>query len=291
MDHNRPLISAIIPVYNRPEQIKEAIRSVINQTYRPLELIVGDDGSTDQTLMEVNTLQDAAVKAGVDLTILELTHTGMPGAVRNRCVQSARGEFIAFLDSDDLWLPAKLEKQYALHRDNPSLNISHTREEWNRSGKIISQSKLRHTRQGDMFADSLKKCIIGPSTVMIRRDYYLETGGFREDLEIAEDYEYWLRITAGETVAYLDEPMIVKRAGHQGQLSEKYGHIELFRLEGLKSLVDSDFLKGERKNQAASELANKCSVYSKGCLKRGKEEESLIYRELSEYYRKMAESH
>ncbi len=284
MEHKRPLISAIIPVYNRPEQIREAIESVLNQTWRPLELIIGDDGSTDHTktvIEEVLSTTDANL---MDCEVLELSHTGMPGAVRNRCAEKAKGEILAFLDSDDLWLPEKLEKQYSLHREHPGLMISHTREEWNRAGRIISQSKLRHNRKGDMFADSLKKCIIGPSTVMIRADYYHSTGGFREDLEIAEDYEFWLRITAEQKVAYLDEPLTVKRAGHEGQLSEKYGHIEMFRIQGLKQLVDSEYFKEPQASLAAEELAGKCRVYSKGCLKRGKEVEGRSFLELSGYY-------
>ena len=289
MEQKRPLITAIIPVYNRPEQICEAIDSVFNQTWRPLELIIGDDGSTDKTISVTKKALEAAEGQNVIISHLELDHTGKPGAVRNRCAEEARGEFLAFLDSDDLWLPEKLEKQYALHRNSPGLMISHTREEWNRAGKIISQSKLRHTREGDMFADSLKKCIIGPSTVMIQTGYYHSTGGFREDLEIAEDYEFWLRITSDQQIAYLDEPLTVKRAGHEGQLSEKYGHIERFRIDGLKSLVDCEFFFGLQAQKAAEELAKKCRVYGKGSLKRGKEGEGREYLDLSEYYERLSQ--
>ena len=284
MEQRSPLISAIIPVYNRPEQIRDAIDSVLNQTWRPLELIIGDDGSTDNTKTIVKDILCSTEVGNIDYEILELSHTGMPGAVRNRCAEAAHGEVLAFLDSDDVWFPEKLAKQYSLHREHPELMISHTREEWNRAGRIISQSKLRHAREGYMFADSLKKCIIGPSTVMIRSGYYRRTGGFREDLEIAEDYEFWLRITSEQNVVYLDEPLTVKRAGHEGQLSEKYGHIELFRIQGLKSLVDSEYFKGLQASLAAEELAGKCRVYSKGCLKRGKAAEGRSFLELSEQY-------
>ena len=209
--------------------------------------------------------------------------------MRNSCARKAKGELLAFLDSDDLWLPDKLEKQAALFQKYPSLKIAHTREEWNRDGRIISQSKLRHRREGDLFHDSLKKCIIGPSTVMIRSDFYKQTGGFREDMEIAEDYEYWLRITSRTEVRYLDEPLTVKQAGHSDQLSEKYGHIEFFRIQGLKSLVDSEYFHGWHAEAAARELSRKTRLYGRGCLKRDKAVEGRKYLDLAGYYEILAD--
>ena len=286
-----PLITAIIPTYNRPDQTLEAVKSVFEQTYRPLELIIGDDGSEDHTLSIIKSyLLDEEKKRGVSVHIMELDHSGFPGQVRNSCAAEASGEYLAFLDSDDLWLPEKLRKQYeTLHSDHPECLISHTREEWNRSGKIISQKGMDHRREGDIFTDALKKCIIGPSTVMISRTLYLESGGFRPDMEIAEDYEYWLRLTADYKIAYLDDPLTVKRAGHGEQLSEKYGQIEIFRIQGLKDLVDRNAFSGDHGMRAARELARKCTVYGRGCLKRGKEDEGREYMDLAGYYEIKAE--
>ncbi|OQY33925.1 MAG: hypothetical protein B6241_06300 [Spirochaetaceae bacterium 4572_59] len=289
MEHKLPLISAIIPVYNRPLQIKDAILSVLNQSWRPLELIVGDDGSDDETILEIRKLQEQAEKATVEMQILELKHSGFPGDVRNSCVRAARGELLAFLDSDDIWKPEKLSRQAVAFEENPDLEISHTREEWRRAGRIISQSKMRHKREGDIFKDALKKCIIGPSTVMLRKDYYLESGGFRTDLEIAEDYEYWLRLTADTSVTFLDEPLTIKKAGHSDQLSEKYGHIEIFRIQGLKDLVDSEYFQGWHRQAAQRELSRKCLVYGRGCIKREKQEEGQEYLDLSGYYEILAD--
>lgn len=290
MDIDYPLISAVIPVYNRPDQCLEAVKSVLAQNYRPLELIIGDDGSEDHTLDVIRSfLSD--YKGDIDVKILEMDHTGFPGAVRNICMEKAAGKYAAFLDSDDLWRPGKLLHQYeALHRANPDCLISHTREEWNRKGKIISQSGMDHKRSGDIFTDALKKCIIGPSTVMISSDMYRKTEGFRRDLEIAEDYEYWLRLTALYEVGYLDEPLTVKRAGHDDQLSEKYGQIEIFRIRGLKDLIDQKFFNENLLKIAARELSRKCSVYGRGCLKRDKIEEGQEYLDLAGYYEILAES-
>lgn len=285
-----PLISAVIPVYNRPDQCLEAVKSVLAQTYRPLELIIGDDGSEDHTLDVIRSFL-VDYKGDISIKVLELDHSGFPGAVRNACVEKAEGKFTAFLDSDDLWRPNKVLHQYeSLHKDFPDCQISHTREEWNRNGKIISQAGMDHKREGFIFTDALKKCIIGPSTVLILSDLYRDTHGFRRDLEIAEDYEYWLRLTANYEIAFLDEAMTIKRAGHGDQLSEKYGQIEIFRIIGLKDLVDKGEFPSELQKLAARELSKKCTVYGKGCMKRNKEVEGQEYLDMAGYYENLAAS-
>ena len=184
---SQPLVSVIIPTYNRVALLREAVDSVLRQGYEPLELIVVDDGSTDAT--------SAALRTVPRVRVVRQQHTGMPGQVRNAGARLARGELLAFLDSDDLWLPHKLTVQVAAAAAAGSA-ISHTRERWLRDGRTISQRRQRCRRSGDLFAESLRKCIIGPSTVLLRRDVFAHAGGFREDLEIAEDYELWLRLTA-----------------------------------------------------------------------------------------------
>jgi len=206
-----------------------------------------------------------------------------------------------------LWLPRKLELQLQgraelqqagvseafeaspTQQHLPAAPLVHSREVWLRGEKIISQKGQRFERRGDVFAEALKKCMIGPSTVLVRRDVYEQLGGFREDLEIAEDYELWLRLTAVFPVDFVEEPLIVKRAGHGQQLSEKYGHIELFRLKGLEDLVrrrwfakqapslESMQAGRELQRMASAELADKCAIYAAGCRKRGREQEAQIY--------------
>jgi len=171
-----------------------------------------------------------------------------------------------------------------LMADHPGREISHTRELWLRNGRIISQAKQRHRRQGNVFEDSLVKCIIGPSTAMIGRSLYVESGGFRDDIEIGEDYEYWLRLTPRCDVGYVDLPLTVKRAGHSDQLSVKYGRIEYFRINALKGLVDGNFFDGANLGMARQELARKCAIYAQGARKRGKEGEACGYDELSSAY-------
>ena len=136
-----------------------------------------DDGSTDATVACLRPLRE--------LRIVRQDHTGMPGQARNAGARVARGEYLAFLDSDDLWLPHKLAVQVAAAVAAGDA-INHTRERWLRGARLVSQRGQHHRRSGDLFADSLRKCIIGPSTVLLRRAAFEEAGGFREDLEIAE---------------------------------------------------------------------------------------------------------
>ena len=165
-----------------------------------------------------------------------------------------------------------------------NIRITHTREKWLRGDKVVSQKSQKHKREGDIFEDALWKCIIGPSTVMLEKELFVESGGFREDLEVAEDYELWLRITSLEKVGYIDEMLTVKRAGEWDQLSEKHGQIEIFRIDALKGLLEKNYFTGENKTLAADIFSRKCRIYAAGCRKRGKEEEAVFYESLSAKY-------
>jgi len=280
-----PEISVIIPVYNRPELLREAVESVFAQSFTDYELIIVDDGSTDETAAVAAELAESEASSG-RCRVLTIPHSGFAGAARNRGVETAEGRYIAFLDSDDTWMPEKLELQSAC-MSSGGHRISHTREQWLRGDKTVSQKGQKHQRDGNVFADALKKCIIGPSTVMIEREYYMASGGFHEGLEIAEDYEYWLRITCGQLVGYLGETLTIKRAGGWPQLSEKYGRIEWFRLCALARLLgiklpgfneESKYLSGycwqgfepQAEKAAIDELIFKCGVWAAGCRKRGR---------------------
>jgi glycosyltransferase involved in cell wall biosynthesis len=286
-------ISVIIPVYNRPRLLVEAASSVLKQTYTDFELIIVDDGSTDGTPVAARGIE---AESEGRCRVLSVPHSGMPGAARNRGIEAATGHYIAFLDSDDYWSPLKLEKQILLMKESGAV-LSHTLETWNREGRVISQKGQKHRREGDVFSDALKKCTIGPSTVMIDRKFCLATGGFHENLEIAEDYEYWLRITSDNKVAYLNEALTVKRAGKWEQLSEKYGKIEWFRLCALAGLLDirlpgnevePTYLEGYswtifsegRHESALDEFFFKCGIWAAGCRKRGRPLEAQRLEEL-----------
>lgn len=268
-----PLVSVIIPTHDRLALSLEAIESVRAQSYVPIELIVVDDGSTDGT--------SERLRAEPGIRLLHIDHTGRPGAVRNAGVAIAAGDYLAFLDSDDLWMPDKLALQMELLRENPGVPIVHSRELWLRDGRLVSQSGQRHGRAGRLFADAVGKCVIGPSTVVLHRAVLRAVGGFREDLEIAEDYELWLRVTARFPVGYCDRPLVTKRAGHGDQLSERYGQIERFRIEALAPLVGADHWAEPERTIARRELARKCLIHAAGARKRGRDAEAARYEALA----------
>jgi glycosyltransferase involved in cell wall biosynthesis len=273
------MLTIIVPTYNRLPYLKNAINSVFHQVYRRFQLIVVDDGSTDGTEDYVHSLNNQE-----NLRYLRIPHCGMPGKVRNAGVRLTTGEYLAFLDSDDRWKPEKLARQITYFEEHPEIQICHSREVWQRGEKIVSQAGQKHKRSGKIFVDALKKCIIGPSTVMMRRELFEEFGGFREDLEIAEDYELWLRITARYPVGYIDEPLVIKRGGHADQLSEKYGQIEIFRIRALLLNLEEGFFEGEQRQLSTQELVRKCRIYAAGCEKRGKDEEARKYRMIARRY-------
>ncbi len=258
----KALVSIIIPVYNRYEQLEEAVDSILRQTYKDYEIIIVDDGSEDERI------EWFSIANGFKYYKIE--HSGKPGYVRNKGFEIARGNYIAFLDSDDLWNMYKLEKQLRYLKQHKEYKIVHTKEIWIRSGKILSQSKQKHKREGDIFKDALRKCIVGPSTVLLETSLFEKFGGFREDLEIAEDYELWLRILSRYEIGYIDESLIIKRDGEWEQLSKKYDQIEIFRIKGLKELVEKQYFEEEKYESAKKELHRKIKIYMKGLKKRGK---------------------
>ncbi|MDR1893220.1 MAG: glycosyltransferase family 2 protein [Spirochaetales bacterium] len=283
-----PEVSVIIPHFNRPDLLKEAVASVAAQTFRDFELIVADDGSEAGVISRLLDLARAwealAAPSPPAFRLLRFPHSGFPGAVRNRGAAAARGGYLAFLDSDDLYRPDKLEKQATFFRNHPDCLLCHTREVWLRSGREVSQKGQRHRRRGDVFADSLKKCILGPSTVMMSAPLFRSTGGFAENLEIAEDYEYWLRLSAQIPVEYIEEALTIKRAGSWPQLSEKYGQIEIFRIRALRRLLEQDLLPPPRRREARQTLGEKCLIYGRGCEKRGRPDEAAEYFSLAARY-------
>ena len=271
----KPRVSVIIPTYNRGWIIKEAIDSVMAQDYRDFELIIVDDGSTDNTPDILNSYRS-------DIMVFRQENQGVSTA-RNRGLAEASGRFIAFLDSDDLWLPQKLFRQVEFFNKNPDAQICQTEETWIRKGVRVNPKKRHKKPWGMIFESSLALCLVSPSAVMIRRSLFEEVGGFDETLPACEDYDLWLRISCRYPVYLIDTPLIIKRGGHNDQLSASPG-LDKFRIESLKKIVSSDLLSGNQYKAAVKTLKEKCKIYASGCLKRGREGEALYYMSLSERY-------
>ncbi|MDD2388677.1 MAG: glycosyltransferase [Desulfobacterales bacterium] len=266
-----PKVSVIIPTYNRARLLEEAIDSVLSQTFTGYELIVVDDGSTDDTGEVLASCEDR-------IRVIRQNNQGVSSA-RNAGIASASGDLITFLDSDDLWLPDKLIRQVEFFQQTPDALICQTEEIWIRNGIRVNPKKRHRKRSGMIFEPSLKLCLVSPSAVMIRRSLFDKVGIFDEDLPACEDYDLWLRISCRYPVYLIDEPLIVKRGGHQDQLSKAPG-LDRYRIQALKKIIDSKKLSPVQYAAAVNMLAEKGSIYANGCLKRGRKKESRDVAEL-----------
>lgn len=270
-----PLVSVIIPTYNRGWIIKEAVDSVLAQDYRDFELIVVDDGSTDNT-PEVLDAYRGTIK------VFRQENKGV-SAARNRGIAEASGRFIAFLDSDDLWLPQKLSRQVEFFNTTPDALICQTEEVWIRSGVRVNPKKRHQKPSGMIFEPSLALCLVSPSAVMIRRSLLEIVGNFDETLPACEDYDLWLRISCRFPVYRIDTPLIIKRGGHEDQLSASFG-LDRFRIKAIKKSVESGVLSKRQYAAAVKTLKEKCNIYAAGCRKRGRIDEAIYYAKIMETY-------
>ncbi len=270
-----PLVSVIIPTYNRAWIVKEAIESVLSQTFKDYELIVIDDGSTDNTM-------DILAPLKRDIILVQQENQGV-SAARNRGLAEAGGEFIAFLDSDDLWLPEKLAVQVAFFTSHPDAMICQTEEVWIRKGVRVNPKKRHKKPSGMIFIPSLSLCLVSPSAVMIKKTLFDKVGEFDETLPACEDYDLWLRISLKYPVHLIDNPLIYKRGGHPDQLSGAPG-LDRFRIRSLKKILETCQLTQAQYKAAADMLRKKCHVYAGGCKKRGREKEFIYYNSLADQY-------
>ena len=271
----KPLVSVIIPTYNRGWTIKEAVDSVLAQDFIDFELIVVDDGSTDNTSEILHSYQ-------ADITVFQQNNKGV-SAARNRGLSEASGRFIAFLDSDDLWLPKKLSRQVDYFNLNPDAMICQTEEIWVRNGVRVNPKKRHKKPSGMIFERSLALCLVSPSAVMIKRRLFDEIGGFDETLPACEDYDLWLRISCRYPVFLIDTPLIIKRGGHADQLSASSG-LDKFRIKSIKKIIESNLLSKTQYKAAVKTLKEKCTIYASGCRKRGRLDEARYYTLLSKRF-------
>ena len=271
-----PVVSVVIPTYNRLPKVKDAIDSVLSQTYRDFEFWVVDDGSTDGT-------GEALRVFGNKIKYISQDNRGA-SAARNLGARVSRGKYLAFLDSDDLWEPEKLEIQVKCMEENPQFPLCYTDEIWIRKGIRVNPKKRHGKYSGWIFEKCLPLCIISPSSALMRRALFEETGGFDETLPVCEDYDFWLRVTCRYPVLFIDQKLIIKKGGHGDQLSIRSWGNDRYRIMALEKLLSSQNLKAEEKRMAAEELVRKSHILSRGFYKRGKGEEGRRYEELAKRY-------
>ena len=204
-------VSVVVPTFNRVDFVLEAIKSISSQTFQPLEIILVDNNSEDNTT-------EMVAKHFKSVKILIQKKQGV-SAARNFGIREASGNWIAFLDSDDQWHKRKLEEQVkSISRDKLSADLSHTDEIWYRNKIFLNQKEIHKKRGGFIFENCLPLCCISPSSAFMKKEVFDDYGFFDESLEVCEDYDMWIRITSKEEVGFLDIPLVLKYGGHDDKL-------------------------------------------------------------------------
>ena len=201
-----PRVSVVIATYNRSQLLVEAIDSVLNQTFHDFEIIVVDDGSTDDTAQRIASLTGP-------IRYFRLDHSGRPAVVRNHAISAAEGDVIAFLDDDDLWYSDKLHRQMELLDEFEIVGFVYTDIRFiDPHGSISEPILLPRQKEANLVFDHLlSDCFIYPSTVAVRRHFLDTVGAFDERLAVVEDYDLWLRLAHAAQAGCVPEPLALIR--------------------------------------------------------------------------------
>lgn len=210
-----PLVSVVIPTYNYGHFIDEAVQSVLNQSFRDFEIIVVDDGSTDNT----NAL---LARHSEHIRYVRQTNSGV-SAARNRGIKEARGKFIAFLDADDYWLPEKLLEQLKVFDDHPDVGMVYSLFYFfeSETHSIIGYKPIIECHRGFVLKEMFVSCMVGSPTPLIKRKVFDEVGPFKEELRGTEDYEMWLRICAHYKLDFVPKYLAMYRVHSSTQADTK----------------------------------------------------------------------
>lgn len=276
------MISVIIPSYNRASFLFEAIQSVLNQEYfhrspfLSFEFLVIDDGSTDNTREVVESF-------GNKVTYYFQKHKGV-SAARNRGLELARGDYIAFLDSDDLWKREKVSLQMSFMKAFPKAKVCYTEETWIRKGVMVNPKTKHKKYSGWIFDKVLPLCLLSLSSALFRNEVFEDVGNFDEAFPACEDYDFGIRLSYRYPVYLLTKPLIIKRGGHPDQLSGKYWGMDRFRIQALEKAMQLD-LSPHQESLVRQEIVKKCQIMVKGFEKRDKEADAQKYILLIDKYK------
>ena len=272
-------IAVVIPTFNRARLLARSLRSVAAQTLAPAEVIVVDDGSTDAT-------GNVILQHFPDVRYLRQASRGVSRA-RNRGILAARSEWLAFLDSDDEWVPHKLERQCNALIQQGRFRICHTDEIWIRNGRRVNPMNKHAKAGGAIFKRCLPRCVISPSSVIIHRSVFERVGGFDETLPACEDYDLWLRICSLYPVLFLSEPLIIKYGGHADQLSRRHWGMDRFRVQALEKILDRGNLSRDDRMATLQVLLHKITIVLQGARKRNNKALVSAYLEKQARYQRL----
>jgi len=199
-------VSVVVPTFDRLEYVGPTLESVFAQTWKDWELIIADDGSGDELRAYLRTLQSQP-----RVKVVWLAHRGIPAAVRNAAIREATGRYVAFLDSDDLWAPRKLELQIAQLAARPECRWSYTgfRQVDRAGAPLVAKGPAWHPHEGDIFEQLVTHSAeLRTPSVMVDRQLLSEVGGFDETMSSGEDYDLWTRLALRSPVAVIDQPLV-----------------------------------------------------------------------------------
>jgi glycosyltransferase involved in cell wall biosynthesis len=276
----RPLVSVVLPTFNRLKFLRAAIESVYAQTFTDWELIIADDGSDLETRQYLQSLTD-----DLRVVVVWLSHTGRPSTVRNAGVLKAAGEYVAFLDSDDLWATRKLERQIETLQARANCHWSYTAFlQVDGSGTPLPEEAQRPwiPHEGDIFEQVVTgRAQIRTPSVLAARQLIAQAGGFDETLLSGEDYDLWLRLALRSKVAIVDEALVfVRRHPHSHTSNWESAFVGRdSSLNKRQQLVDADrrsLLRKERMRNALKLAATHAELGAQGPMLRALWE-SLAY--------------
>ncbi len=279
---SKDLVSVIIPTFNRCGFLQEAVDSVLRQSYRPLEVIIVDDGSEDSSYELIKPFLTKC-PVGIICRYFYQRNNGVSSA-RNTGLKQALGEYISFLDSDDLWDSRKIETQMEFMTHQSEYQACYTDEIWIRKGVRVNPKNIHQKYSGNIYTHCLPLCIISPSSILMKRDVIDRIGLFDEDLPACEDYDYWLRLSSQYPVYFIEEKLITKRGGHKDQLSHKYPVMDRFRVSALIKMTQFKGLPKKDYQNTIKMIKKKCEIIITGCQKRGKYEEAEYYQQIIQEY-------
>ncbi len=227
----KPLVSVVIPSFNAVDFIQETIDSVVNQTYQPIEMIVVDDGSEDNTVGLIRS------QYGDSVRLFSQKNSG-PSAARNRGIRESRGDYIAFLDADDIWLPEKIGKQVAVMEERPDISmLCGDMVNFDERGKDAETHFEKHGFDEEYFGGNLyiwdafkkiyNKNFISTPTVMIRRSVVEQTELFPDNFRFSEDYLLWLDVARIGKVAYQKEVFTLRRKHAANLTNETINNVRI----------------------------------------------------------------
>jgi len=256
-----PFFSVVVPLYNKEKHVRATLQSVINQTFQDFEIIIVDDGSTDNGCEVVDSLNDIRIR------LVRQDNAG-PSKARNRGINEATGKFIAFLDADDLWLPEKLEKHYELHTNNHKVAWSCTAYKVKAVEGYIIESII--FPQSGVLSDAIDALLDGlvilTSTVVVKKEIFRNNRlFFNEKFKRTEDVEVWYKLAClYPKIGYIKEEVVIYNSKTSGGLMDTLMEEEDFSCVSLRSRIDNELVLIDEARKY--KLIKKIDKFNRDCI-------------------------